>query len=54
MKKKKFTHRRSVGLTPAVAKRVDKLRRQYDFTYEAVLRMLVVEALRSRESKLQG
>lgn len=48
--KKRFTFRRSVGLTPSVAKRVNAVARFESRSFESAMRLLIVEALRSRES----
>lgn len=49
--RKRFTYRRSVGLTPSVAQRVEAISVAEGRSFEHVLRLLIVEALRSRESK---
>ena len=48
--RRRFTHRRSVGLTPSVAARVQRLAISERRSFEQTLRLLVVVALRSRES----
>ena len=48
--KKRFTFRRSVGLTPAIAKRVQSVARFESRSFESALRLLIWEALRSRDS----
>ena len=44
-----FSVRRSVGLTPALADRISTLAASECQTFEVVLRMLIVEALRARD-----
>ena len=48
--KKRFTVRRSVGLTPVIAERVKAVARFESRSFESALRLLVWEGLRSRES----
>lgn len=48
--KKRFTVRRSVGLTPSLAERVNAVARLESRSFESAMRLLIVEALRSRES----
>lgn len=48
--RRRFTFRRSVGLTPSVAARVQKLARFEGRSFEQTLRLLIVKQLRSRES----
>lgn len=49
--KKRFTVRRSVGLTASVAARVKAVASYEGRSFENTLRLLIVEALRSRDSR---
>lgn len=49
-KRRRFPFRRSVGLSPIVAKKVQLLAASDRRSFEATMRLLVYEALRSRES----
>lgn len=51
MARRKFPFRRSVGLTTSVAERVKRLSVVENRSFEYTLRLLIVEALRSRESR---
>lgn len=50
MPRRNFPFRRSVGLTASVAERVKRLASIDRRSFEQTLRLLIVEALRSRES----
>lgn len=49
--KKRFTIRPSVGLTPSIVARVKSIASQQDRSFESTLRLLIAEALRSRDSR---
>lgn len=47
---KRFPFRRSVGLSQSMADRVERVAREQWWSYEHTMRVLLAEALRSRES----